>query len=361
MQEYSAAVGATDGNIIAAIITTQIARNHENAPSPVHGPSSIPRIWSADHHQLIAARATSRRTKPRRARTATSAGPSPPPLGRRACTGALTVSGGPGELGRREAGLALVLDAEGVDARPLRLGHGEVRSGGMEHPVEPHRLTGFDSERDDVLDFELDRVSDKDGVAQAVVVDVDCGSFDPEHLAHQGSKSAHRPAELPAEDLHELVELLVGGVAVDEDAEPPVPVRHDLRGVRDQRHLQTADVGALNLTLTDVEDEGHATEVVGRTVIEGQVARAHQLAGARLDVTSRQVPSHRPYLLGAAWSVPPDEELVNRSRVAADAPDDRPFERALALSKGLYFMAPNRSLHACSQRRHASAHTRQCA
>src|SRR5262245_22085003 len=138
MRRHSAAVGAIDGNSIAAIITTQLARNHEDAPSPVHGPSSIPRIWSADHHQLIAARATSRKTRPRRARTATSAGASPPPLGRPACAGALTVSGGPGELGRREAGLSLVLDAESVDARPLRLRHGEVRSDGMEHPVEPH-------------------------------------------------------------------------------------------------------------------------------------------------------------------------------------------------------------------------------
>ena len=38
MREYSATVGATDGNIIAAIITTQVARNQPNVPSAGPGP-----------------------------------------------------------------------------------------------------------------------------------------------------------------------------------------------------------------------------------------------------------------------------------------------------------------------------------
>ena len=44
MREYKATVGATDGNIIAAIITTQTPRNQLTAPRPVQGPLSIPRI-----------------------------------------------------------------------------------------------------------------------------------------------------------------------------------------------------------------------------------------------------------------------------------------------------------------------------
>src|SRR6476660_6100340 len=51
MREYSATVGATDGNIIAAIITTQTPRNQPNAPREVQGPSSMPCIWPAVHHQ----------------------------------------------------------------------------------------------------------------------------------------------------------------------------------------------------------------------------------------------------------------------------------------------------------------------
>ena len=44
MREYRATVGATDGNIMAAIITTHTARNQLAVPSPVQGPLSIPRI-----------------------------------------------------------------------------------------------------------------------------------------------------------------------------------------------------------------------------------------------------------------------------------------------------------------------------
>ena len=83
MREYSATVGATDGNIIAAIITIQTDRNQPNVPRPVQGPSSIPCIWSAVHHQPAAASANSTTTSPRRVRTAENAGASPPPWGRR--------------------------------------------------------------------------------------------------------------------------------------------------------------------------------------------------------------------------------------------------------------------------------------
>ena len=65
MREYRATVGATDGNIIAAIITTQTPRNQPNAPTEVHGPSSIPRICPTIHHQPSAARANSASTSRR--------------------------------------------------------------------------------------------------------------------------------------------------------------------------------------------------------------------------------------------------------------------------------------------------------
>src|SRR6476659_2897233 len=135
MREYSATVGATDGNIIAAIIPTQVARNQPNVPSPVHGPSSMPCIRSSVHHQPTAARAKSPATSPNRARAAEKAGASPAPPGPRSCACAEPIkgSGGPRELRRREPGLAFVLDAEGVDLRALRLSHGEVGPHGVEH------------------------------------------------------------------------------------------------------------------------------------------------------------------------------------------------------------------------------------
>ena len=44
IREYRATVGATDGNIMAAIMTTHTARNQPAVPRPVQGPLSIPRI-----------------------------------------------------------------------------------------------------------------------------------------------------------------------------------------------------------------------------------------------------------------------------------------------------------------------------
>ena len=52
-------MGATDGNIIAAIITTHTPRNHAAVPSEVQGPPSIPFISCAVHHHPTAASAKS--------------------------------------------------------------------------------------------------------------------------------------------------------------------------------------------------------------------------------------------------------------------------------------------------------------
>src|SRR5205807_4258872 len=65
IRAYSAAVGATDGNIIAAIITTHTETNQPNAPRCVHGPSSMPRIRSAVHHHPIPAVPKRTATSPR--------------------------------------------------------------------------------------------------------------------------------------------------------------------------------------------------------------------------------------------------------------------------------------------------------
>jgi hypothetical protein len=64
IRAYKATVGATDGNIIAAIMTTQTPRNHPKVPRPVHGPLSMPRICPAVHHQPAPASAKRRSTSP---------------------------------------------------------------------------------------------------------------------------------------------------------------------------------------------------------------------------------------------------------------------------------------------------------
>src|SRR5438309_50854 len=156
MREYNAIVGATDGNIIAAIITTQTPRNQPSLPSPVHGPLSMPRICSAVHHQPMPARVSSIATRPSRRRAAAKAGVTSPPRPGRVAISRTVGSGGPGEVRGRQACLALVLDAEGIDPRALSLGHREIRSHGMEHSGKPHGLAGLDTEGHDVLDFEVD-------------------------------------------------------------------------------------------------------------------------------------------------------------------------------------------------------------
>src|SRR5688500_3654001 len=164
-------------------------------------------VCSSDLHQQTAAMTNSAITSASRTRTAAKAGARPPPPVRRSCAGALIGSGGPGELGGGEPGLALVLDAERVDPRTPSLGHRQVRPGRMEHAVEPDRPTVLLTERHNVLDLELDHIPDADAVQQPVVTDFDGRPLDTDDLAHEGSEHSHRAAELPAEDLDQLVEL----------------------------------------------------------------------------------------------------------------------------------------------------------
>src|SRR5438445_8399673 len=99
-REYNATVGATDGNIIAAIITTQTPRNQPKPPRLVHGPESIPRIARVVQTQPPAARANNTAMRPSRARAAAYTGPSPAGRSTVGVGPAVSVigSGCPGEL-----------------------------------------------------------------------------------------------------------------------------------------------------------------------------------------------------------------------------------------------------------------------
>ena len=168
IRAYSATVGATDGNIIAAIITTQTPRNQPNAPSEVHGPSSVPAIRlggrpPADpgegeepgdepepgargrkgreqarrrRHDRVRARSRSRAQAARRTRTSRA----------RSCprTGCRTL----------------------IRERFAR--HREIGRHGVEHAGESHRLAGLDAEGHDVLDLEVDCVPDAHAVTQPI-------------------------------------------------------------------------------------------------------------------------------------------------------------------------------------------------
>src|SRR4051812_8454154 len=248
--------------------------------------------WAGHPHPSAAAM-NSTATSASRARMAAYSGSSPPvPAARGGWSTAVIGSGGPGELRFRQPGLALVSDAEGIDPSPFGLSHRQVRAHRMEHPVEADRLAGLDPERHDVLDLEVDRVADLHPVGQPVVAELDGRTLHAANLADQRRKGAHRPAELTAEHLDQTVELRVARPIVDVDAELPVALGHHLRRIRDQHHLPPADVGALDVTLLDVERQGHPAVVIGGAMVEGQVARAHQLARTGFDVTALQAPRH---------------------------------------------------------------------
>src|SRR3954470_18591864 len=182
MREYRATVGATDGSIIAAIITTQTPTNQPRVPRPVQDPSSMPLICSLVHDQLRMASASNRPMRPRRARADVRRGARPAVAEARSGVAAIIPSGGPGELGCREPRLPLVLDAEGIDLRALRLRHRQIGPGRVEHVLEPHWRTVLDAEGHDVLDLERDRVADPHAVEEAVVCEFDGRPLDAEYL-----------------------------------------------------------------------------------------------------------------------------------------------------------------------------------
>src|SRR4051812_16323482 len=184
--------------------------NQPSVPRSAPGPPSMPRISPVVHHHASAASTNSRATRAGRDRTASRASAGPPRRRSAARTEtAGATSGGPGEARAREARLALVLDAERVDAGPGRLRDRQLGPRRVEDAGQPRGLTRLDPERDDVLDLEVDGVPDLHAVQQPLLADLDRGAFDSEVLADQPAERLHRPAELSAEHGAELRGLLV--------------------------------------------------------------------------------------------------------------------------------------------------------
>src|SRR4051795_528180 len=162
----------------------------------------------------------------------------------------------------------------------------------MEHPVELDRLTALDAEGHEVLDLEVDHVTHPHAVAKRVVLDVEGRALRAEHLPDQRREALHGPTGLTGEYPAELLKLLVARVVVDEHPHAPVALGHHLRRVGDQGDLAARQVDSVRLAVTNIEDERHAAVVVRGPVVEREVARAHQLARARLRVAALQAPGH---------------------------------------------------------------------
>ena len=85
-----------------------------------------------------------------------------------------------------------------------------------------HRLAGLHTEGNDVRDLEVDGIADADAVAEPIVLDVELRTLNAQHLTDQWREPGHRSTQLTTEQLHELVELCVGGALVDKHPDPPV-------------------------------------------------------------------------------------------------------------------------------------------
>src|SRR4051794_28521834 len=161
-RSYTTTIGSTDGNIIAAIITTQTTMKNPSVPGSVPGPASMPSIRPAVTVQATTASASSKHASTASARAIR-------PRGARA-----TNSARPGER-RRERRLARVVERqpERGDLAPLRARDRQGRTGRMEHALEARGLTALDAERHDVLNRDVDPLAHTDRVSQAVVCVLD--------------------------------------------------------------------------------------------------------------------------------------------------------------------------------------------
>src|SRR3954452_4763142 len=222
----------------------------------------------------------------------TSAAVESKPKGVLISAGVTRASGGPGEFRCRDSRLTLVLDPEGVDLGALRLGGVELGASRVDHADESDRLPILGAEGDDVLDLEVDCVADLDAVAEAILDHLEWRPLDADDLADHRRRRLHRTALLAFEDGGELLHLIVIRALVDEQAETPVALGHELGGIGDRGDAQAGDVRALDLALLDVEDERDAAVVIGRTVVHRHVARAHEVARARLKVAPPHAPGH---------------------------------------------------------------------
>ena len=278
------------------------AQRSQAGPRPVVHPAHLvggPPPADAGERRTAARRARAGRGRPRT--------PGRGPRRRNAVgrCGRSCASGGPGELGRREPGLALVLDAEGVDPRALRLRHREVRRrpGGTCRRTAPARRSRRRTARCPRSRSRSRRRRARCDAARRRCTSIAARST-PSISPTSGASAAIGPPSWPPKTWTSLSSC--SSVARSSTNTPS----------RQFPSVMTFGVSAMAATLSppmsvpsisslaDVEDERHATEVVGGAVVEGQVARAHQLARTRLDVAALEVPGHgRPPVWGTGHPI----------------------------------------------------------
>src|SRR4029079_14579979 len=107
------------------------------------------------------------------------------------------------------------------------------------------------TERNDVLDYDVDSVADLDRVREAVFLNVERSPLDAHELAEQRPERSRGTSEGAAEYLRQRLDLLVAGVVADDDTNFPVAFGHELRRICDHRGLGAANIDAVYLTALD--------------------------------------------------------------------------------------------------------------
>src|SRR5438445_11915215 len=183
------------------------------------------------------------------------------------------------------------LHVEGLDARRGRPGDRQRRIGRVEDTDKLRRLG--ESLRHVVLAIDRDVASDLQVVLVAVVPEFDRVLLDAEHLGDERREGRHRAAHLPGEDARQLVCLLLGGLIVDEQTDPPVAIEHLGGRVADDRDAVAADIDAVDLASLYVigEDDLAAILRPGRRKARHR-AGAGEVAVAVLEVGSLDCPAH---------------------------------------------------------------------
>src|SRR5207245_6496315 len=180
---------------------------------------------------------------------------------------------------------------EGLDARRGRLGDRQRRIGRVQDTAKRRRLGT--SLRHVVLDIDRDVAPELQVVLVAVVPEFDRVLLDAEHLGDERREGRHRAAHLPGEDARQLVCLLLRGLVVDEQTDPPVAIEHLGRRVADDRDAVAADIDAVDLASLYVigEDDLAAILRPGRRKARHR-AGAGKVAVAVLEVGSLDCPAH---------------------------------------------------------------------
>ncbi len=161
----------------------------------------------------------------------------------------------------------------------------------MEHVCQLNRIVTFRG--DEVLDANIDIVTDPDVVAAAVLAVSDGRLLHAEHFADQRPEHRGRPAELPGQEHAEPLGLAVGRGVIQVDAHPPVALVHDRRRVQEQGKAQAADVNAIDIARLDVIGEKRPAPVERRLRRQPRPGtRADRITRTRLKVRPVNPPCH---------------------------------------------------------------------